>query len=251
MIKQGEIDTFDYKEYCLNEFGRVEEKLYSKQEILVLYAIYKLSKKYKSRINIGYCPSVCSFCFYKTPLGSWQIMYSGERRDGCIYAKFDNIYSALFLLLHFFHVKSEDLPKLEDEFNSIINSEISYTELEQFVGKIDCYDNNFYNDFEFIIKKNCNIEVNETELSNVLNRINARKNTIRNEFNYLIFVFLKNVARKLDIDFTKYDYTKSNNSYNEYFFEQINRKNNKDVILEELKKYNNNSEYYNENPKVK
>lgn len=99
-IEMWEIDTYEYIKNCKEEFGRVEERLLTLEELHDLYFICQSAIKNKFSFILGFSPCLCSKCLYKTPENEWVVLFNGDIGNSYIYGIFDNIYDAYLALIN-------------------------------------------------------------------------------------------------------------------------------------------------------
>lgn len=239
----GRVATYRYEKYYEENFGRVEERLLTKEELHDLYFMCEIACKYDLDFLLGFAPSSCTFCLHKTPEDEWVASYCDERSSAYICGVFDNLYDACILLIHKCANKN-NIADVINKFNGKLNNEVSDDELEKIVCCCGYYDELFYHDLCYTIKRMSNIEVdgNDEEINQRILDREKRFFPSDTSLRELQSQFFSNIARILNIDTSDLDeqWYKGKIDYQTYEklkLERFDIRRHQDLVLRELEKY--------------
>ena len=220
MYEQGEykgikyIDIEYYEEYFKEKYGKSEEYLLYFEEMKTLYALCETAINNDFHFTIGIAGPY-DYGIHKSPEDKWVVTDRGERREGCIFGEFYDMYDACLCLINYtynydwrsIHGRGktpEDLDKIIKEFDERLKMDIPYEEIIRDGWLHGYYDEEFYNDLAYMIKKHAGIMVNEDEGIN--ERIAARYKIKDKCFSRgpsffgSEILFYENIAKKLNIN---------------------------------------------------
>ena len=153
--KYGIVDINTYKNYCMEKYGKVEEKELFEEEVFHLYCLCKMARAHHKNFKIGFVPKPKRYCIYKTPENEWVVSYCFLNKTITI-DRNEYISTACMSLIHrlittvdrtvimdgfistacmnLIHkpITSDDA---YDEFGSLLDEEVSSATLKRFASR--------------------------------------------------------------------------------------------------------------------
>ncbi len=249
-----DIDIDDYEEYYIKTFGKSEEYVLSFSEMKMLYALCKTAINNKLHFTIGIAEPD-SYGIHKSPDDKWVVTSHGERSDGIVYGEFDNMYDACICLIYhddydwidgYNNFTMQDRKKIISEFDKNLEANIPDEEILNEGWMHGYYDEDFYSDLAYIIKKRNAYPVDED--------IDANKRIIARDmiegkhyskwygFDVEEIIFYQDIAKKLNIDIRNMNDKWQNHkiddiTYRDFLIDIIDTDKHQYLVLDSLKKY--------------
>ena len=244
MKSVGLMKNSQYANYYEKNYGRAEERLLSFNELYTLHSLCNTSIKRNFGLGLGFHPLArAPICLHKTPENEWILSDYNERDNVFIYGVFENLSDACIILISKCTYES-DFSKVLNEFNRGFYESFDKEDEEKFIKEYSFYDSHIYDDLCYIIKKLSGIEVLDNAETN--ERIAKRDyNAVTNMYSFgrLLSIFADNIADDLGIDTSDIwnRYTNSDIDEETYLRSKVAKLNlheHKDLVLQELEKYN-------------